>query len=451
VTDPVVIVVDLQAPFSASRSFSIPATAALLSEEAADLWGSPRCRRVNKTSWKQVAKQYGIVSTDALYLSTQTLFAEHRALKRVPEWLVWIRRDTPVAQVWTFTVGGNTAGDYKLRVDGVVVATYTADGIVAAATIRTNLVGLFNAGTTPQTALAGGGATATVTADEAGVSFLLECESPGNVLTAAVTTPNVGIADDMDEATGPTGDDSFYIVTEASQSDGVIMNLAAWVQAAARRLLFFGQSNTAAITQNVSTDVFSKIKALGLGRTSGWYHPTDSEYLAAGVIGRCIAQPVGQINWAHRQIALVLAHAYALDAGVADILEDKYVNRYDAIELGSTLYGTMADGLFIDQAILRDVVESGLKSRMTQVLQGTDFVEYGAEGAEYVAAVILGYANELVAQGALFSGSVRVSTGKLEDVPSVDQKNRNWPLFVLSAKARGPMNQIIPLQVLIAL
>lgn len=452
-TDPVQLIIDLQAPFSAGRSFSIPAVASLLSEEAADLWGETRCRRVNKNTWKAVAKLYGIEPTDDLYLSTQTTFADHRGQKRVPEHLVWIRRDTPVAQVWTFTAGGNTAGDYKLLVDGVEMASYTADGIVSAATIRTNLVTLFNAAASPQTAAAGGGATGTVTADEAGVSFILETESPGDVLTATVTTPNVGIADDMDAATGPkpVGDDSFYAVTEASQSDGVIKNLAVWTQTAARRLLFFAQSNTAAITQNVSTDVFSKIKTLGLGRTSGWYNPVDSEYLAAGEVGRCLPTPVGQINWAHRQIALVTPHAYGLDAGVADILEGKNVNRYDAIELASTLYGTMADGLFIDQAILRDVLESGLRSRMYQMLQGQEFVEYSEEGAGSVAALILGYGNELVSQGALLRGSVAVTTGKVEDIPSIDQKNRNWPLFVLSAKARGPINRIISLNVLIAL
>lgn len=450
-TDPVIIVVDLKSPFSASRFFSIPAISSTLSNDAATAWGSQRCRRVSKDTWKTTAKTYEIESTHQLYDATEALFADHRNIKKVPEWCTWIRRDTPVAQVWTFTVGGNTAGDYKLLINGVVIATVTADGVISAATIRTNLNTAFNAGTSPQTAAAGGGATGTITADEAGVSFELSAESPGDVLTVVESTPNTGIEQDLEEATGADGDDSFYIITDASRSDGVNLNAAKFVQTAARRLLFFGQSNSADVIADVDTDAFSQMKTLGYGRSSGWYHPRDTEFLAAGIIGRCIAQPVGQINWAHRQLATIAAEPYALQAGVAAILEGKNVNRYDAIELGSTLYGTMADGLFIDQAILRDVLESGLKSRMTQLLQNEDFIEYTENGARFVASVILGYARELERQGALQSGSSAVSTGSYDDIPDADKAVRNWPSFRLNTKARGPFNRIRDLNVMVLL
>lgn len=450
-TDPVNIIVSLKSPYASSRKFSIPAIASMLSNDANDAWGSDRTRRVSKDTWQATAKSLSIVSTDVLYQATAALFADHRNLTKVPEWCVWIRRDDPVAQVDTFTVGGNAAGDYKLLIDGVVVASVTADGIISAATIRSNLVTAFNLTNPPQTAAAGGGATGTVTADEAGVSFLLTASSPSNVLTIAHTTPNSGIGDDMDEAVGADGDDSFYIWTETSLSDGVIKECAKFTQLAARRLLFFGQSNTAAIAQDVSTDIFSKLAGLGYGRTSGWYHPRDTEFLAAGVIGRCAAIPVGQINWAHRQIATVAPEPYVLQAGVADILEGKYVNRYDALELGSTLYGWMLDDLYIDQAILKDVIESGLRSRMVQLLQNEDFVEYTDRGAQQVGAEILGYARELERQGALIKESSVIATGKLDDIPSGDQKDRNWPLFKLSTKARGPTNRFRDINVQVQL
>jgi len=453
-TDPVQIIVDLKAPFSASRNFSIPAIASTLSVDAAAAWGVTRCRRVSKDTWKTVAATYAIASTDALYKATEALFADHRNQKRVPEWCVWIRRDTPVAQVWTFTVGGAADGTYKLFSDGVEVASYAAVGKTAAE-IRSALVTAYNVTNPPQTAADAADPTGTVTADEAGVSFALTASSTNGAspITVEVTTPNVGIEEDMTAAVGASGDDSFYAWTEASLSDGVDLNAAKFTQTTSRRLLFFPQSNTTAIAENVSTDVFSKMKTLGYGRSSPWYHPRDSEFLAAGVLGRCLPQPVGQINWAHRQIATVTPEPYVLQAGVANILEDKYVNRYDAIELGSTLYGTMADGLFIDQAILSDVLESGLRSIIIQLLQSEDFVAYDEtpEGAQLVASTILGYAGELERQGALQRGSSSVSTGKLADIPQADKKVRNWPAFKLNTKARGPMNRVRDLTVTVLL
>lgn len=450
-TDPVNIIVDLKSPFAASRNFSIAAISSTLESDAATAWGSPRTRRVSKDTWKAVAATYKIDSTHQLYKATEAMFADHRNIKKVPEWCVWVRRSTPVAQVWTFTVGGNTAGTYKLLVDGAEIASITANGVDPAADLRDDLVTAFNAGTSPQTAAAGGGATGTVTADEAGVSFQLTASSPGGVLTVSQTTPNTGIEQDLTAATGADGDSSFYAITDASLSDGVNLNAAKFVQTASRRLLYFGQSNSADIIANVSTDAFSKMKTLGYGRSSGWYHPRDTEYLAAAILGRCLAQPVGQINWAHRQLATIAAEPYVLQAGVAAILEGKNVNRYDAIELGSTLYGTMADGLFIDQAILRDVLESGLKSRMLQLLQSEDFIEYTEAGARFVGSVILGYARELERQGALQAGSSAVSTGSYDDIPDADKKVRNWPLFKLNTKARGPFNRIIDLNVMVLL
>lgn len=451
-TDPVNIIVDLKAPFSASRNFSIPAIASTLNVDAAAAWGATRCRRVSKDTWKAFTTTYKIASTDPLYGAIATLYADHRNIKRVPEWCVLIRRDTPVAQVWTFTVGGAADGTYRLFSDGVEVAVVNAVGLTDVQ-IRDQLVTAYNTTNPPQTAANAADPTGTVTADEAGVSFALTAESPNDALTVAVTTANVGIEEDMTAAIGATGDDSFYAWTEASLSDGVNLNAAKFTQTASRRLLFFPQSNSADITQNVATDAFSKMKTLGYGRSSPWYHPRDSEFLAAGVLGRCLAQPVGQINWAHRQIATVAPEPYVLQAGVADILEGKNVNRYDAIELGSTLYGTMSDGLFIDQAILRDVLESGLRSVIIQLLQSEDFVAYDEtpEGAQLVASTILGYAGELERQGALMRGASSVSTGKLADIPSADKKVRNWPAFKLHTKARGPMNRVRDLTVTVLL
>ena len=449
-TDPVNIIVELKSPFAASRNFSIPAIASALSSDAATAWGAPRTRRVSKDTWQAVAKLYAIEATHQLYLATQALFADHRNQRRVAEWCVWVRRETPVAQVWTFDVGGNTDGPYKLFSDGVEVAAFTANGNTAAE-IRNGLVTAWNTTNPPQTAANAADPTGTLTADEAGVSFLVTAESPVDVLTVEVTTPNVGIEEDMTAAVGASGDDSFYAWTEASLSDGVNLNAAKFTQTTNRRLLFFPQSNTAGIIQNVSTDAFSKMKTLGYGRSSPWYHPRDSEYLAAGVLGRCLPQPVGQINWAHRQIATVAPEPYVLQAGVANILEGKNVNRYDAIELGATLYGTMSDGLSIDQAILRDVLESGLRSRLNQVLQNEDFIEYTEAGARYVSSVILGYAAELERQGALIPGSSEVSTGKYSDIPDADKKVRNWPLLKLNTRARGPFNRVRDLNVIVVL
>jgi hypothetical protein len=440
--NPVNVIVKLKAPIATSTNLSIPAIATLLTAEAAAAWGSARTRRFEPDSWAELAKSLAILPADAIYKELAAEFADHPRQAYKPTYVVVIRRDTPTAMVETVTVGGNTDGDYTHTIDGV---DYTFAAVGKTQTeIRDGLVTAINAGTSPQTAAPVGGNQYTLTADEAGVSFVSEYASPGDVLTASVTTPNHGAAEDV--AAAEAEDRTWYVLTETSRSDGVHKELSTYVNSvAARRLIYAPQSDTAAIKENVTTDVFSQLAALSHGRTFAVYHDADAQALASGWVGRCLPYPVGQVNWAHKQITGVTAIDFTAPAlaGVTTNLEAKNVNRYDAVGLGSTLYATLLDGRFIDQLILKDTIELVLTERVLATLQTTDIVTFDDDGVAILAAAVKGYLKELADQGALAADSIAVTPIPIVDESANNKAKRNYSGLKWSAKARGAVNQLI--------
>lgn len=440
-TNPVNVIVSLKAPIATSTNLSIPAIATLLTAEAAAAWGSARTRRFEPDSWAELAASLSILPADQIYKDLAAEFADHPRALYKPAYVVVIRRDTPTAMVETVTVGGNTDGDYTHTIDGVDY-TFTAAGKTQTE-IRDGLVAAINAGTSPQTAAPVGGNQYTLTADEAGVSFVSEYDSPGNVLTSTVTLPNAGAAEDL--AAAEVEDRTWYVLTETSRSDGVIKEISTYVSAASRRLIFVPQSNTDAITENVTTDVFSKLKALSHGRTMAVYHDSDAEPLASGWVGRCLPYPVGQVNWAHKQITGATAIDFSDPdlAGVTTNLEAKNVNRYDAVGLGSTLYATLLDGRFLDQLILKDTIELVLTERVLSTLQTTDIVTFDDDGIAILSAAVKGYLKELADQGALAADSIAVTPVPAASETANNKAKRNYSGLKWSAKARGAVNQLI--------
>lgn len=440
-TKPVQSTVSLSSPIGTTTNLSIPIVATLLSVEAAAAWGLDRTRRFTADAWQSQCELYSIISTDALYLTLAEVFANHPRQLFKPAYVVVLRRDTPVAQVNTVTVGGSGDGDYTDTINGVDF-TYAAVGKTPTE-IRDALLGLINAGTEPVTAAAVGIDQYTLTADVAGVPFVNALASPGDVLTQVATTPSLGILDDL--AAMDESDNTGYLVLETSFSDPVIKLVGKYVQEATRPLRALLETTSSDVPTAATDDVASVMKALSYNRTAIVYHNNSAQHLAAGWCGRCVAYPVGQINWSHKQISGITAIDFSVPslAAAPGYLEAKNVNRYDAIGISSTLYGTYLDGSFIDQGLLKDTLDLGITAYLLAFLQQTDIVFFDDEGIAVLADALGVYLKTLVDQNALVDGSVVITPTPAGDVPDADKANRNYPGLTWRAQARGAINQLI--------
>lgn len=109
----------------------------------------------------------------------------------------WVGKSVAVAQVTTVTVGGTLSGEtFTISVGGVVIATHTDADTVIATTVAA-LVAAWNTSThpyaTPITAV-DASPDITLTADTAGVPFVITLNTPGGSATLgqASTTANSG-------------------------------------------------------------------------------------------------------------------------------------------------------------------------------------------------------------------------------------------------------------------
>lgn len=440
-TAPINVIVQLKTPIGTTTNLGIPAIATLLSAEAIAAWGSDRVKRFEPDSWQDSAKSLGIVSTDAIYIALQAMFADHARQLFKPAYVVVIRRLAPVAQVITVTVGGNGDGDYTDTINGTPF-TYAATGKTATE-IRDQLVALIEAGTEPVTAAPVGGNQYSLTSDTPGLSFTSVLASPGDALTQTPDQANVGIAEDL--AAAELEDRTWYCLYETSGAYAALKEASTYVQSATRKLIFGGQTVAADVADEVDTDVASELGALGYWRTFLTWHNNAAQHLVAGWIGRCVAYPVGQVNWAHKQISGSTAIDFTDPAlaGVTATLEAKNVNRYDAVGLGSTLYGTMIDGRFIDQIMLGDFLQLSVTEYLLKTLQTTDIVTFDDDGVALLVAATQAILKQAADQGALDPKSILITPVPVVDIGPSDKAVRNYSGLKWSAKARGAVNRLI--------
>lgn len=444
-TKPVQSLVSIKNPIGLTTNVSIPVIASTLSTEAATAWGPDRVKRFTPDAWQDQAEALDILSTDAIYLALAEMFGDHPRQLFKPAYCVVIRRDTPVAQAVTYTVGGNADGDYSHTINSAAPFVHTA-AAETATQIRDALIALINAGSEPVTATPHADPEKyIVTADKAGIPFTYALSSPGDVLVVFATVASVGIYDDLEDA--ETEDRTGYMYTETSFDDDVCAELGRWVMAkASTRPVTAGfETLTSDVITGATTDVASKLKALNYWRVFALWHDSATQHVMAGWIGRCIAYPVGQVNWSHKQLTGVVAVDFTDPTLTAapGYLEGKNVNRYDAIGLGSTLYGTMLDGRFIDQVLLKDLLDLGVTEYLLTFLQTADIITFDAEGIAQLQGALEVYLKQIADQGALDPESITITTVPAEDVPVSDQAVRNYSKLSWSAKARGAVNRLI--------
>lgn len=442
-TIPVQSLVSLRSPIGTTSNVSIPIIVTSLSVEATAAWGDDRVKRFTADAWAEQAKALEIIATDPIYVALQTMFSDHPRQLFKPAYAVVVRRDTPVAQKMTVTVVGNADGTYTHTINDSAFSFAAAGKTVTE--IRDALILAIDAGDEPVTIAAVGANAYTAEANEAGIPFANAVSSPDSDMTIETTLANKGIYDDLVDA--ETEDRTGYMVTETSFDDDVTAEVSKFVQSASRPMVAGIQSTSSDIPSEVDTDAWSKLAALGRWRTWGVWHNSATQHLAAGWIGRAIAYPVGQINWAHKQITGCTAVDFTEPALAAypGYLEAKNANRYDAVGLGSTLYATMMDGRYIDQVQLKDLLDMGITERLLKFLQTTDIVSYDFVGITKIKGELEVYLKEIADQGALDQDTITVTAVPAGEVPSGDQAIRNYSKLTWSAKARGAINRLYPI------
>lgn len=199
--------------------------------------------------------------------------------------------------------------------------------------------------------VASGSGTLILTAKNAGKAFIYEV---GANLAAVVTTPNNGIAEDIQAAIN--ADNDWYFLLTTSTNDTVVEVAADFVETIKKIYLFL--NSDVDVRQAGTTDIVSKLKAKSLFRTAVFYSGTPADRGDAGWCGRVAPLDPGSETWANKTIAAVTVDKWT--DGQQGVLTGKNANFYIQIaginvtQLGKTVGGEYIDIIrFIDWVVAR--------------------------------------------------------------------------------------------------
>jgi hypothetical protein len=335
--------------------------------------------------------------TDSAYIAAQKLFGQVITPSRV----VIGRRLVPSS---TVSISSASAGTYTMTINGIpfgFVATGSNTSIQIATGIRAAYM------VTPITGVAvTDNLDGTLTVASA-IGYALEVSAK---MSQANSPSTESWVTSLTEVT--TVDNTWYALAIESHLDADILAVAAQIEGMKK---VYGTSSQSLDTKTtVTTDIFSKLKALGYQRTFGIYSAkADSEYPECAWIGYQLQEQPGSNTWAYK--ALAGSTVSVLSGTESTNLQSKNATTYETVGgLNSTIGAKMFGGEWIDVIIFVDWLEARMKERLWSRMVNSKKIPFTAAGAAIIEAEIRGQLNDGIRVGGLAE-----SPAPTVDVPDV--------------------------------
>lgn len=364
-------------------------------------------------------------------------------------------RTTAIAQVDTIVVGslvGVPGHVYHFTINGVVVS-YTSQVSDSYAQIIAGLNAAYatafptNAPTTNVVSGSGSGTTLTLTSVTPGANVLYSAVD--SELTHVLVTANNGIQDDINKIIA--ANNAWYGMCICEATDADILQAAALIEALKK--IYIAVSDTAAIAQNVSTDVGSVLKSKSYKRTGLIFTAADfvNEGKDAAWLGGQLPQVPGSNNWAFKTlfgctVDVLTDNQQSILIGdpVAGV-PGKNVNIYQTVGgQNITEMGTMAGGQFIDVTVGVDWLQATLQTNLFSALVNSNKIPYTDNGTTVLISAVKSAIDQGVANGLIDGNSpITISAPQVLSVPQNQRAQRIAPTISFSCRLAGAYNAIV--------
>lgn len=323
-------------------------------------------------------------TTDPAYVAAQKFFGQ----VLTPSRIIIGRRLVPSS---TVSISVAASGTYTLTINDTPFA-FVATGSNTAIQIAAGLKSAYNV--TPIS-----GVTVTDNLD-------------GTLTVASTVGYSLDVSSNMNQANSPsteswptsvtsvtTVDNSWYSLTIESHIEADVLAVAAQIEG--MKKVFGTSSQSADVKTTVTTDVFSKLKALGYQRTFGIYSATaDTEFPEAAWIGYQLQEQPGSNTWAYKALSGVTVSV--LSDTESTNIHNKSASTYETVGgLNSTIGAKMFGGEWIDVIIFVDWLEARMKERLWSRMVNSKKIPFTAAGAAIIEAEIRGQLNDGVRVGGL--------------------------------------------------
>lgn len=300
----------------------------------------------------------GFATSDPEYVMAEAMLANpHPTEGPVARWFIG-RRAAAVANVWAVEVVGTADGvmnlvDSQTGVD-VVISTFTAS-TSSAGDIRDGLIAALITGYTGAIV---DGTTLSVTRAEAGVPIVLSVSGAlAANLDISETTPEVGIADDLDAIIAETVDNLTVgvqvwaiFIEPGSLGTGGIIEAAKWGHLKASAVdgrgygIFVQSTDIELFDSGVTDDPASLVVALGYTRCNIAYRSASTDAIQTRAAGRVLPAEPGSVNWGHRILTGSTATT-AITYPQNGTFAAKQVSYAERFKVGSTTQARYISGM----------------------------------------------------------------------------------------------------------
>lgn len=371
------------------------------------------------TQWAERAREYASLSevasdfptTSKAYTAASKLFGQQIR----PAKIVIGRRQVPSVTLVVSTVTNSTL--YKMTISGVDF-TYTSDSSATAAEIATGLATAYAlsvvSGVTVTDNLDG---TLTIASS---VDWSIVAAA-GLTLTAAA--PVESWVDTLEAV--QADNDTWYALTAETHVQADVEALAASIEA--KKKIYGVSSSDLAIKTNVTTDLFSKLKAAGYQRTFGlWSATADTEFPECALVGYQLQERPGSDTWAHKTLAG--ATVSKLSGTESSNIKEKNGSTYEYVGgLNVTIGAKMFGGEWIDVMVFVDWLEARMRERIWFRLANSKKIPYTQAGATILETEVRAQLQEGVRVGGI--ADAPAFTVSVPDVTTLSPNMRAQRIF----------------------
>lgn len=304
------------------------------------------------------------VTTSGEYRAASALFGQSVSPKRI-KFGKLANKPTLVYELRVLTVTDSHAYVVNVAGKGVTptASTFTSgvgttnDLIVAGLVTQLNLV----VGKNYTAAATGsvGSQIVTLTATAAGDWFscdiMLSDGSGISDLKCKMTHVDPGVQADLSAIKLKDGD--FYAVYNLFNSNAMATEIATWTET--NKKFFMCDSNESEVitTATGNSEIFDDLKTAARTRTAAFWHHRPDQMAGAALLGRCLPLTPGSETWADKALSGV--DPSLLTDTHRDNLEDRNAFGYESVGgLGTTFFGTVASGEYIDAIRFLDSFEN---------------------------------------------------------------------------------------------
>ncbi len=382
-------------------------------------------------------------TTSVEYLCAQKLFGQSPKLESIK---IGKCSNKPT-QRYTATIGTPVNSHvYKLTVAGESFATtdvtYTSDASATDAEIVAGLVTALNAVSGKNYTATGAASPLLITANTAGAWFSVEV-SKDDIANMVISQNHAdpGVAADIASIQNET-DDWYFLVTNYNSKAYVAAVEAA--MESVEKMYLWDANDTSCPTVAVAgaDDTFEDAFDLAYTHSSGWYHPSPANFLAAATVGRCAPLDPGKVTFALKKLAGVAAVSRTATHRT-NILARK-ANSYEQVTSDSavTYNGTVFSGEYID--VIRDLafVKDDIQKSIYEVLAGADKVPFTDEGIAMIEGALRGALARAEAQG-IFASGWTVTVPKAASVSVANKTARTCPDIKFTATLAGAIHKAV--------